>query len=735
MAEYQAKMDEFRQEMAEHQKKLVSETQAAGQPTQPQDAVSDDVVKTNYKHSMEVTVPKTLDELEQERIAEIQRLAIALEKARLRLSEWEAKGHDAVPEDPVESQNLRSSIQEESAFADSYYIRRDWELKINRLKGDIEGSVRQVRSNQEGRAKGYLGMKVKDYDLRFVDAAPMMLVQVDEMEGKLKSVHESEEWRKGEAELKAINERVYDIVSGNAKRREEEEQKDLAAEEAKKFPWSSPDEAAAYVYVGNELWNADTLKKERSPIYNRYNGGPARLIRNQPGLVAFGTLENAKASTGFLDLAHAGAEERRASQDSYMIEGTIGISGIQEMRVADTDWRRFVFIAEGDLWRGTVDWKDRKAVDVKRLTNTSQLGGARILHWHGRTVWLWTGLSQEKPVARIDLITGVIAETPSYNLFPEHENRLVASPSGGLLASMTKDWILALDLRDNRLISIANHFPVAVANPSANEAKQGRYELGQAKITGLNALGGDPVWLPGERLLVSNGWSRLIVLDLRGGTSEMLPAPPPLGIQTADSRVGVELRFEKHLSGTPYVLIGRSWSEDTPQRTVRKSDMLLLDTSTGEYKRCPDGAAYFSQVNEHLVFYPIRDGGLSGSGTWIWDVASGETARLTPLFLNGGYANRDWVFLPERNRLLAHAGGGEGARDDLKKLLVFDFKSGVSADTRELPVDFSSSAFNGGHLSGIAVQELELGFSPDAPDPWEASAKLPMLGDPALPAG
>src|SRR5690606_22262576 len=103
---------------------------------------------------------------------EIQRLETALEKARMRLAEWEAKGYDAVPEDPVQSQDLRFSIQEESKFADSYHVRREWELKIGRLKNDIESSAQQVKSNQEGRAKGYLGMKVKDYDLRFLEAAP-----------------------------------------------------------------------------------------------------------------------------------------------------------------------------------------------------------------------------------------------------------------------------------------------------------------------------------------------------------------------------------------------------------------------------------------------------------------------------------------------------------------------------------------------------------------------------------
>ncbi|HRQ87950.1 MAG TPA: hypothetical protein PLA50_04085 [Bacteroidia bacterium] len=698
--------------------------------------MSDEVVKTNYQHRMEIDVPKTLDELEQERTAEIQRLETALEKARLRLSEWEAKGHDTVPEDPVESRILELSIQQESTFADFYHIRRDWKLKINRLKDDIESSVWQVRSNQEGRAKGYLGMKVKDYDLRFVDAAPTMLAQVGEMEKKLMAVHESEEWRKGEAELKAINERIYDIVSGNANRREKEEQKALAAEEAKKFPWSTPGEASAYVYVGNELWNTDTLTKERSPIYNGGNiDGPACLIRNQPGLVAFDAFGENKNTTGFLDLANADAEEYRTGQCGGSIRESIGISGIQQLRVSDADRRRFVFIAEGDLWRGTVDWRDRKAVDVKRLTNTSQLGGARILHWHGRTVWLWTGLSQKRPVARIDLITGAIAETPSYNLFPEHENHLIASPSGEIIVSLTQERILALDLKNNRLIALANHFSVPVANPSANQARQERYEQGKARIYTLEALDGRAVWLPGEKLLAYNDWGRPVVLDLRAGSGTILPAPPQLP-PAADIR-NSNVKLESHVAGTPYLLIGRTWSEDTPGggRTVRKSDTLLLDASTGQYRPAPSGAQDFRQVNERLVFYEIRDGGLNGSGTWIWDIASGETARLTPLFFTGVYANRDWVFLPQRNRLLAHASGGEGARDSLRKLLVFDFKSGVSADTRELPVDFSSSTFKGGHLSGIAVQELELGFSPDAPDPWETSAKLPMLGDPALPAG
>lgn len=688
--------------------------------------------KTNYQHGMEIRVPMAIEELEAQRIEAIEKIDTVLEKARRRLAEWESKGREAVPEDPVEAQNLRFRIQQEAQEeirdADASQMRRDWELRIESLKRDIHSEVEIVKSNQEGRAKGYLGMKVKDYDLRFLDSAPAMLAQVDELGRNLMAVHESEAWKRGEVELKQIHDRIDSIASGRTMREAREADSALAVAEAKNFPWKNAAEAASYAFVGDELWNLETLERERAPIH--HGGGAARLIRNNPSFVAW--LPDPGIRSGGItcpDLSDAGPERPPGSDAYYVLAKTPGLPAMDQFHLSPTDWRRFLFLAEGDLWRGTVDWKDRKAVDVKRLTNTSQLGGSRILHWHGRTAWLWTGLSTERPVARIDLISGEIAEMPSYRIFPNHENQVFASPSGELLAALSEDWILALDVKENRLVSIANHFPIQVANPSNNKSKQERYERQMARIGDLKALDGKPVWLPGERLLSLSSGNRLVALDLRSGTSTILPEPPALAIPGVDR---AELKLEQHLSGTSYVSIRRTWDEQTPERIVQKSELLLLDANKGEYTRFPEGAGRLGRVSERLVFFTIPDGGLSRSGSWIWDLRSGETTRLTPLFLSGAYADRDWVYMPEHNRLLAHASGGGGAGANLKKLLVFDFKAGLSAEVRELPVDFSSSTFKGGDLTGVNAREVELGFSSDSPDPWAAAAALSPVGDPEI---
>lgn len=727
-----AKENESRRQMIEQRKKLAAETKAAQQKqaAASQGGGAQEVEKTNYQHNMEIRVPQAIEELEAQRIEAIRKMEAAREKARRRLAEWEAKGNGAMPSDPVEAQNVRFRIQQESEEerrdTDISQVRRDWELRIENLKRDIQSGVEMVRKNQEGRAKGYLGMKVKDYDLRFVDSAPAMLSEVDEMGRKLMAVHESEAWKQGEVELKQIHDRIDGLVSGRDKREAQEAAMARAAEDAKKFPWTTPGEASGFAFVGNELWNLVTLERARAPIY--HGTGTASLIRNHPDLVAW--LPNPgdrSAPIPCPDLSDAGQGKPPGSDAYYVIAKTPGLPTMEQFRLSPSDWRRFIFLAEGDLWRGTVDWKTLQAIEVKRLTNTSQLGRSRILHWHGRTAWLWTGLSPEKPVATIDLISGAIAELPSYGIFPDHEDRVLASPSGELLAALSEERILALDVKNSRLISIANHFPIPVTNPSGNKIRQEQYESRMARIGDLKALDGKPVWLPGEKLLSLSSGNRLVALDLRAGTSTLLPEPPPLA---APSLERAELRLEQHLTGTPYVSIKRTWDEQTPERIVQKSELLLLDADKGEYRPFPEGAGWLGQVSDRLVFYTISDGGLSRNGSWIWDLQSGETHRLTPLFLSGGYAERDWTFVPERHLLLAHANGGGGANDSLRKLLLFEFKNGLSAEARELPVDFASATFKGGYLSRVRSEEAELGFSADAPDPWSATAALPSVGEP-----
>lgn len=731
VTESMAKTDEFRRQMIEQRRKLVSENQADA----PQDKGAGAVEKTNYQHGMEIRVPLAIEELEAQRFEAIRKMEAALEKARGRLAEWEAKGNVAMPADPVEAQNLRSRIQQESEEerrdSDASQVRREWELKIENLKRDIQSEVEMVRRNQEGRAKGYLGMKLKDYDLRFVESAPAILSEVDAMGRKLMAVHESETWKQGEVELKRIHDRIDDIVSGRDKREAQEAEMARAAEEAKKFPWKTPEEATGYAFVGNELWNLESLERERAPIY--HGAGTASLIRNQPGLVAWlPDPEDRSAPIPCPDLSDAGPQQPTGKDAYYVIAKTPGLPTMEQFQLSPSDWRRFIFLAEGDLWRGTVDWKMLQAIDVKRLTNTSQLGRSRILHWHGRTVWLWTGLSPEKPIVSIDLVSGDLMELPTYQIFPDHEDRVLASPSGELLAALSEDWILALDVKNSRLISIANHFPIHVTNPSSNKVGQDRYERQMARIGDLNALDGKPVWLPGEKLLSLSSGNRLVVLDLRAGTSTILPEPPPLAVTPVER---AELRLEQHLSGTSYVSIKRIWDEQTPERIVRKCELLLLDADKGEYKRFPEGAGRLGQVNDRLAFYSITDGGLSRNGSWIWDLQSGETHRLTPLILSSGYAGRDWIYVPERHLLIAYGNGGGGAGDSLRKLLLFDFSNGLSAEVRELPVDFSSASFQGGDLTRVSPKEAELGFSPDEVDPWAATAALPLVAPPAIHPG
>ena len=188
--------------------------------------------------------------------------------------------------------------------------------------------------------------------------------------------------------------------------------------------WREKDEAA-YIVVDGRLFDLSGEPREVGPFdVNRVAGG----VVGRPALVV--ELQQPDEATSLTptlgDYATYGLFTKRINVMTPLMGGEVATTSFvtgdrrsetpaEEQPLLAADFRRTVRLKDGDLHRGVFDWATGEIVSETKVTDLGILKTRPFL-LHGNIALLYGGFDQDKPIVRVDLVTGDVQEWSAEHL-------------------------------------------------------------------------------------------------------------------------------------------------------------------------------------------------------------------------------------------------------------------------------------------------------------------------------
>ncbi len=202
------------------------------------------------------------------------------------------------------------------------------------------------------------------------------------------------------------------------------------------LPWSNPEDAEHFIFIKNEIWDLRSFQKVLTwPHDYKYSPSNPRLVRGANDALV--DLHHTDREGAIPSLWRLDGSEYRSSSLWKNDSSSNTRNHWMAAEFMPDDLRRVIYIDKGDLWRATIDWKEGKLADARQITKLGLLDPQKnkLLHWHGNTAWLWGEFDKDKPVVRVNLLTGALMEMSSLGVFSpgDRTGRTQRNPSGDLL--------------------------------------------------------------------------------------------------------------------------------------------------------------------------------------------------------------------------------------------------------------------------------------------------------------
>jgi hypothetical protein len=467
-------------------------------------------------------------------------------------------------------------------------------------------------------------------------------------------------------------------------------------------PWFHPDSADQYLFVGKSVWDLGAGKvvaPTGGPNFlfdaHRVVGADDRVFlpgsdRILPGM----------APVGFIAMLDGSAAK------PITLDGkTSDSNGIPAFAVA-SDHRRVVWVDGGDYWRGEIDWPNAQVVNRKKVTSVGAFNPTQTpLLWWGNVIFVYGNFDKEKPIVRIDLVSGTTDELELFGHALEVNvgNRCffgAVSPNHVRIARAYPAIIYSYDVRTGKPTMIRNKLEDITA------------------WRGADVLQGDPVpfWADDDTAYTVDARGFLIKIDFRNARMDVLAQPE---VKVYGDPVGTT-RILGILPGGRY--LDAYSSQSNHDMAVTFLGRFLIDRTTGQHLPLPfDDKAYGKWLDDSRYLYTVDKGGLSTVGIWLYDRASDATKRLA----GGTIDYARMVVLKKQNQVYAvsQQSGSNLRRINLDGSGAQDLGPCEMAIPARLPVD----------------DPVDLGFGKEPIDLWkpvtvDLAALAPTL-PPEPPAG
>lgn len=402
--------------------------------------------------------------------------------------------------------------------------------------------------------------------------------------------------------------------------------------------WTSDPAAVRFrdkLLIGKDLWDGASSRPVTKDFVDPWGRG-WRLVAGRPDLLFYDHESTSPLPPG---LTRGGWIQK----DGTVIRGKYGIPsmeicgtryGCTEAPIGgselgpymSSDLRRVVYIQEGDLWRADVDWLTAAIDNRRKVTDIGLIQGAPI-HWYGNTLFLNAGLSREKPILRIDLMSGAVEEM---------------EPLGGLLfgpKAVNPSGSRTCALRPGQSASS----PSTLSCYDVQTGKVSELSIDLSARPGLFHL--DTVWIDDETLVALHAHSG-------GGKAMQVQKYGPLEpagavrIDFRDEQIRMEPLYRAQVVEVNGV--GRSDSVSALSVLPDRRHISLIATRTesgrgaiqrrvrvavadGESVELPGVQVKGAWLDPGKFIYTKPEGGISDIGTWVYDIAAGEAAKVCHL--------------------------------------------------------------------------------------------------------
>lgn len=415
-------------------------------------------------------------------------------------------------------------------------------------------------------------------------------------------------------------------------------------------PWQTPEQAAQYIVVlvhGQkfpQLFNAVTGEVVRK----QFNGRPGKhayLVQGRPGVFLSLSSDDSDPLAD-LRLAHNGGMIGRFGKSSASLvnlnaTGSAGyirphfpddktVARQVAKNIADTcrysdDLRRVVWIKDGDIWRGDIDWNTGEIVHQKQVTHVGQFtfdsidGHRRPIFWSGNNLFVEGRFNPAKPLVRIDLVTGALTELD----WLMYEGKSIAGdvvfdPAERVALHAVDGQLRLIDLTSGKVFKVNMRFG---DTPTGSQ-------LQKMAAMHLEAL----PWLNDSVVVTLKG-----LLNVADGSIDPYEDIAAMMSQKDGKKSAQKLLMQiGRQFGRMHAMILRGDPPAVPMGLGQTKDTAgyhvtwgLADLNTGKVAEAivtrQSGMAW---IGPYRCLYAVTGKGLTGNGTFLYDRRTGKSVRL-----------------------------------------------------------------------------------------------------------
>jgi Putative peptidoglycan binding domain len=420
-------------------------------------------------------------------------------------------------------------------------------------------------------------------------------------------------------------------------------------------PWTSAQEASNYIIVGRSY-----ERHEKGSLINVSTGEVAREVAMED----FGNLRTGAylidgAPGAFLDIHLEKIGRSWSPLEALRLSGGGGfvddgwVSSILPERKpryyngpnkSGVIWagyyirenlRQTVWIKEGDIWIGDIDWVGGDIVNQRQVTkvgqfkwNTGQKRDAHLVCWSGQNLFIEAGFDPKKPLVRVNLTDGSVQEL-DWLMYEGKSiaNKVVIDPAERVAIDFRVEGIRLIDLTSGKVLKVDWG---AIARTGLSVRKQ---PLDDREVTGL---GKKDHWIDQNRYVVGftmmsdSPQQAAVVLDLQQGKLNLTPVEA-IDYKGKAGRYQTS-RIDVISGGKPAIITQASWRWLGGDFDDHYTEALIdLETGRAWPARKERGSGWhYGWIDGHRFLYPVTDKGLSGNGAYLFDRLTGTSTKIAP---------------------------------------------------------------------------------------------------------
>ncbi len=375
-----------------------------------------------------------------------------------------------------------------------------------------------------------------------------------------------------------------------------------------------------YAQLGNMLIDINTLEQ----VSNHWGNRPLVPVKNLPG--RFWAID----SNYELGVSPFGAYLARDvhTNDPKRTSLTPLAATAAKTWVA-ADLARYVSLKDGDLWGGSIDWSGNTVTPAKNLTQIGLLNNLEPITWCDQHFYFFRPQATDKPYLRINTENGNLLEMAGNKvlsrgvqgspdgcfLFKDDNGRMIYSAKGGV------SQLHVMDLRRGDTFDMDATFDI-------------RNYTGKLKSDPLPDHIRVRFWIDRNLFWTPIGWYDL------GQRNRITPTDFPEVVSDLPYFIRIHNKGFRDIPGGRYLdIVYQGYpSQDAVMNKRPLIKRYRIDRLQGTATALPiepvtqPGHGHITWVDENRYVYARWKGGLNDIGTWLYDVTTGQSKKLSRFF-------------------------------------------------------------------------------------------------------